>query len=204
MNRGWSEGWFFKHDTMNTLVFLTFNFILLTVDHWLTLSISCCIVDESISFVITTSETAQSSTYLYIGNSAVKSLTITRKKRGPNLVPWGTPALILLHLDLQAPNLTRCCLSWRKLAHQFKSTGGTLSNCSLCNRMLWSILSKALEKSVRQDRDNFISYWEEYYWHFITIKRSIRGIFYEYNQLRPCMQLRKMQHQAWCKCQYYS
>ena len=52
-----------------------------------------------------------------------------KKEKRPQFSPLGYPNLILLHLDLQAPNLTRCCLSWRKLAHQFKSTGGTLSNC---------------------------------------------------------------------------
>ena len=139
-HRGWGDGWFFKIDTMNTLVFFNVQLHLLTVDHWLMLSISCYIIAGAISFVITTSDTVQSSTYLYIGNSADKSLTITRKKRRPNFVPWGTSGLIPLHLDLQTPNLTRSCLCWRKLANQSKSTRGTLSNCSLCNRMLWSIL----------------------------------------------------------------
>ena len=122
------------------LSFFNVQLHLLTVDHWLMLSISCYIIAGAISFVITTSDTVQSSTYLYIGNSADKSLTITRKKRRPNFVPWGTSGLIPLHLDLQTPNLTRSCLCWRKLANQSKSTRGTLSNCSLCNRMLWSIL----------------------------------------------------------------
>ena len=41
-----------------------------------------------------------SSINLYKGNAAGKSLTMTRKNRGPSFVPCGTPALIGYHEDL--------------------------------------------------------------------------------------------------------
>ena len=93
-----------------SLVFLTFNFMLFALDHWVTLSSSCCNFGRSSSHTLTTSEIAQSSTYLYKGNSLNRSLTIIRKNRGPSLVPCGTPAFISFQSDLQVFNLTRCCL----------------------------------------------------------------------------------------------
>ena len=104
----------------------------LAIDHWLTLSTSCCKVRGSDLPTLTSSERALSSTYLYKSSSLAKSFTMIRKNRGPSLVPCGTPALTVLQFDLQFCNLTRCCPSERKLAHQFNSTGGTLSNFNLC------------------------------------------------------------------------
>ena len=51
--------------------------------------------------LLSTSETAQSSTYIYKDNSLGRSLTIKRKNRGPSLVPCGTPAFISFQSDLQ-------------------------------------------------------------------------------------------------------
>ena len=94
--RGWSDGWLVKKDTMNSLVFSTFSFILFAIDHWLTLSTSCCKVSWSDLPTLTTSERALSSTYLYKGSWLAKSFTMTRKNRGPSLVLCGTPALTVL------------------------------------------------------------------------------------------------------------
>ena len=93
--RGWTDGWLVKKDTMNSLVFSTFSFILFAIDHWLTLSTSCCKVSGSDLPTLTSSERAQSSTYLYKGSWLAKSFTMIRKNRGPSLVPCGTPPLYL-------------------------------------------------------------------------------------------------------------
>ena len=139
IDKCWSDCWLFKKDTINYLVFLTFNFILLVVDHWLTLSTSCCGISDSDLSTITTSGRAQSSTYLYRGNCIFKSFTITRKNRGPSLVPCGTPALMVFQFVLQFNSLLSVLQETR--THQFRSTGGT-----------WSIRSRSFEKSIRQVR----------------------------------------------------
>ena len=108
--KGCAKGLLIKNDTVKSLVFLTFNFMLFALDHWVTLSSSCCNFGRSGSHTLTTSEIAQSSTYFYKGNSLDRSLTIIRKNRGPSLVPCGTPAFISFQSDLQVFNLTRCCL----------------------------------------------------------------------------------------------
>ena len=65
---------------MNSLVFLTFSFILFATDHCLTLSTSHCKVSGSDLPTLTTSERALSSTYLYKGSWLAKSVTMIRKK----------------------------------------------------------------------------------------------------------------------------
>lgn len=61
---GGSKGMFFRNDTVSSLVFCTFNFMLLTDDHWVILSISYCKIDESIAVADMTSYIVQSSTYV--------------------------------------------------------------------------------------------------------------------------------------------
>ena len=74
---------------------------------------------------------------------------MTKKKRGPSLVPWGTPAKMGNQFDLSWPILTRCWRFLRKAAHQFNRMGGMLRSWSLRISMLWSMRSKAFEKSMR-------------------------------------------------------
>lgn len=76
---------------------------------------------------------------------------ITKKNNGPNLVPWGIPALRFSQLDFDCSTKTRCWGFVRKFAHQLRRMGGTSRQQSFCSKILWSILSKALEKSIRQD-----------------------------------------------------
>ena len=52
------------------------------------------------------------------------------------MVPWGTPAITRLHVDLYGPILIRCCLSLKKLEHQFDNTWETPRIESLRMRML--------------------------------------------------------------------
>ena len=77
-------------------------------------------------------------------------LIITRKKRGPSFVPCGTPSWIDRQDDSCCPRLTCKFRSCKKLAHQFNKIGGKLSNCNLWSNILWSMRSKALEKSIIQ------------------------------------------------------
>ena len=137
---GGGGGGCFRKETINSLVFLTFSFMLLVVAHWQKLSTSCWRVVVCITGTDTTSNIVMSSINLYKGNAAGKSLTMTRKNRGPSFVPCGTPALIGFHEDLKVPSFTRCWRFRRKLAHQFSRIGGTPSVWSLHNKMLRLIL----------------------------------------------------------------
>ena len=74
---------------------------------------------------------------------------MTKKNRGPSLVPWGTPAKMGNQVDLSWPILTRRWRFLRKAAHQFSRMGGTLRSWSLRISMLWSMRSKAFTKSMR-------------------------------------------------------
>jgi hypothetical protein len=92
----------------------------------------------------------QSSTYLYNGVLMCKSFIITRKKRGPSFVPCGTPAFICRHDDLFWPSLKRRYRSCRNSAQKFNKIGRMLSCCNLWSKILWSMRSKAFEKSIIQ------------------------------------------------------
>ena len=49
----------------------------------------------------------RSSTYFQRSDFNVfRSFTITKNKIGPNLVPWGTPALTCAHSEIDSPSLT--------------------------------------------------------------------------------------------------
>ena len=47
-----------------------------------------------------------------------KSLTIIKKRIGPNFVPWGTPALTGNQIEIASPSLTHCLRPDRKFAVQ--------------------------------------------------------------------------------------
>ena len=89
-----------------SLHFLMFNFILLVFVQSLSASSSFCSMDTSL--VGTISDIVTSSTHfqlLELGDTIFKSLIIMAKI-GPNLVPYGTPALFGSHRDMLRPNLT--------------------------------------------------------------------------------------------------
>ena len=120
---GWSNpGSDFRNDIRNSLVFLTFNRILLVLLQSQTISISSWRVElhagrETTSYVL------RSSTYLYKGCVVVRSLIINRKNKGPGIVPWGTPALICFQLDLTSPSFTwnwRFCKKIGKPVYQYR------------------------------------------------------------------------------------
>ena len=80
----------------------------------------------------------------------MRSLIMTKKNRGSNLVNWRTPARIGNQFDLSWPILTRCWRLLRKAVHKFnKMGGGMFRSWSLQISMLLSIRSKAFEKSIR-------------------------------------------------------
>ena len=54
----------------------------------------------------------------------MRSLIMTKKNRGSNLVNWRTPARIGNQFDLSWPILTRCWRLLRKAAHKFNKMGG--------------------------------------------------------------------------------
>ena len=78
------------------------------------------------------------------------SLIIRTKSHSPSFVPWGTPAWIFLHSDLQSlPSFTLCLRDLRKSIIQQRIPQGRFNFVSFSARMEWSIKSKALLKSKR-------------------------------------------------------
>jgi hypothetical protein len=72
------------------------------------------------------------------------------KRIGPNLVPFGTPALVESHRDTHCPSLTH----WRRFERKLQIQGiierRTPKSINFVITILWSILSKALLKSRKQ------------------------------------------------------
>ena len=52
---------------------------------------------------------------------SVKSFIYTRKKRGPRIEPWGTPAVIFPHCEALQFRTVRCMLSAKKLSTSQRS-----------------------------------------------------------------------------------
>ena len=78
--------------------------------------ISDCVVELPYLSRYVTSEMITSSTYfqwLHVGRT--RSIKVPRKSMGPNLVPFGTPALLLAHSETDSPRLTRCLWLDRQL-----------------------------------------------------------------------------------------
>ena len=80
------------------------------------------------------------------------------KSIGPRTVPCGTPPFKVCQFDTQLAILTRCLRSKRKLLIQFVIVDGTFISYNLCSRMLWSIRSKAFEKSSKKPLQRFLVY----------------------------------------------
>ena len=71
---------------------------------------------------------------------------------GPKIVPCGTPALMVVKLDLTMPIFTRC-LRWRKkdVSHLVIKFGNP-SDAHLVSKIWWSTLSNALLESTSSTR----------------------------------------------------
>ena len=69
-----------------------------------------------------------------------------------NIVPCGTPALVLVKSDFTLPIFT-CCLCWHKkdVNHLMRIFGSPSDVHCIC-KVWWSNLSKALLKSIRSIR----------------------------------------------------
>ena len=99
---------------------------------------------------MTLSVAVLSSTYFHrSGHSSRRSFIITFIRTGPKTVPCSTPPFKAFQLEDQLPSFTHCLRSVKKLLIQLKIVGGTFNSNNLCNKMLWSIRSNALEKSRR-------------------------------------------------------
>ena len=140
-----------RKETIISLHFLGFNFILLVLVQLPITSNSFCSIDTSL--VGTISDIVTSSTYFQLlerGDTIFKSLIIMTKRIGPNLVPCGTPALVESHRDTHCPSLTH----WRRFERKLQIQGiierRTPKSINFVITILWSILSKALLKSRKQ------------------------------------------------------
>ena len=80
---------------------------------------------------------------------------MTKKRIGPNFVPWGTPAAICIQFEVNSPSLTHCLRFDRKLMIHSSSDLLSPSSISLLMRTLLLMRSKALEKSKMHMR----RYW---------------------------------------------
>ena len=96
----------------------------------------------------TFSDKVVSSTYFHIPKSALgvkRSLIISKKSHGPNLVPWGTPAGTAPHSDKHSRlSFTLWDRSDRKSRIQWTILLGISTSLSLAARVPWSMKSKAL------------------------------------------------------------
>ena len=101
----------------------------------------------------TTSRTVKTSTYFSLGTQdETRSLTIIANKRGPSLVPWGIPPFRTLAVEVASMRLINCVLPSKKAATHLNKALCTSNPGSLCNRMLWSIKSKAFRKSAKNNQ----------------------------------------------------
>ena len=113
-----------------------------------------------------------SSTYFHLlFQSMRRSFIITRKSIGPRTVPCGKPPFKVCQFDTQLAILTRCLRSKRKLLILFVIVDGTFISYNLYSRMLWSIRSKAFEKSSKKPLQRFLMYQ----FHITGDERSLIG-----------------------------
>ena len=61
---------------------------------------------------------------------------MTKKRIGPNFVPWGTPAVIAIQFEVNSPSLMQCLRFDRKLMIHGISNLLTPSSISLLMRTL--------------------------------------------------------------------
>ena len=94
----------------------------------------------------------QSSTYSTCPQYGCKSFMWCIKPIGPNIVPCGTPALILMKSDFTLPIFTRCLRWHRKDVSHLMMKFGSPSGVHLVSRVWWSTLSKAVLKLTRRIR----------------------------------------------------
>ena len=106
---------------------------------------------------LVTSDIVTSSTYFQWlerrGEWIARSLIIIKKRIGPNLVPWGTPACTGIHSEMESKSLTAWRRPLRKLHIQLINQPLTPRWISLVTKMVWSIWSNALLKPG-QSRDD--------------------------------------------------
>ena len=88
------------------------------------------------------------------GEWVAKSLIVIRKRIGPNLVPWGTPACSGIHSEMRSKSLTAWRRPLRKLQIQLINQPLTPRWISLVTKMVWSMWSNALLKSRKHTRRN--------------------------------------------------
>lgn len=124
--------------TVSTSVLVVSKRTSLSDVHWLIQLTSFCKVEVELGE--TTSNTVQSSIYLYIGWVVVKSLIMTRKKRGPNLVPWGNSSFNRFPTALDLAEFATLAKSWRT-----SSINGSM--CAIIKGQSHSILYFANQNS---------------------------------------------------------
>jgi hypothetical protein len=94
---GANDGISLEKQTRNSLVFDTFNFILLTDDHSEQLMMLAGNWDGELFDII--SQRLVSSTNLTVSSATAKSLTIIKNNSEPSFVPCGTPAFKNFHSE---------------------------------------------------------------------------------------------------------
>ena len=94
------------------------------------------------------SQIVQSSTYLTWSQFVHKSFIWCTKPVGPKIVPYGTPALMVVNLDFTLPIFTRCLRWHKKDVSHLVITFGNPSDAHLVSKIWWFTLSKALLKST--------------------------------------------------------
>ena len=82
-----------------------------------------------------------------------RSMTYTKKSRGGRTDPCGTPILRFTVVDRTPLTFTLCVLSWRWDLNQASAAPRMPATTSRrSSRMVWSVVSKAAERSKRTTR----------------------------------------------------
>ena len=79
------------------------------------------------------------------GNTLWKIINVNQKKKKPKIDPWGTPALILAHVDDCPLWRTVWYLSRKKLSIRLKRLPEIPTDSNIYNKLLSQTLSKAFE-----------------------------------------------------------
>ena len=98
--------------------------------------------------VLHTSYRVTSSTNFTWSTSVCRSSIMFRQLSGPDNVPWGTPPATSVQSDLAFASFTLWVLLVKKAFYHSTHISGTPFVLSLSRRMLWSIWSNALLKSI--------------------------------------------------------
>ena len=107
--RGGNSGVSLRKQIRNSLHFLALNFIKLCKAQELTESRFDCKFEMLLFLRPSDAEISSTNFQIFVlWDITSRSLIITKKRIGPSLVPWGTPAFTGNQFEIDSPSLTHC------------------------------------------------------------------------------------------------